>query len=150
MSNIVITFSVHSRISSSAHLNEVGTYTHVRGTLRSYVISNSCKRQSCDIELSWMIVQDGVDEAFLLMLCLWLVERWSVLQSCLIILLPLRKGFLEGTVLPPVKIYLDPAGSPVKARMKRYMSVNYFEFLIFTVEIFYYKKSASHSGRCQH
>lgn len=65
----------------------------------SYVISNfqdSCKRQSCDIKLRWMIVQDGVDEVFLLMLCLWLVERWLVLQSCLIYSFASRKRVSWG------------------------------------------------------
>lgn len=40
------------------------TYTHE--TLSSYVFSifqDSCKRQSCDTELSWMIVQGGVDRS---------------------------------------------------------------------------------------
>lgn len=65
VSNRVVMFSVHSRILSSAHLNEVGNIYSCMWNF-SYdfsIFQDSCKRQSCDIELSWMIVQGGIDRS---------------------------------------------------------------------------------------
>lgn len=41
------------------------TYIHVCETLAMLfsIFQDSCKRQSCDIELSWMTVQGGVDRS---------------------------------------------------------------------------------------
>lgn len=74
-------FSVHSRILSSAHLNEVGNICMWNFSYVFSICQDSRKRQSCDIGLSWVIVQGGVDRRLLWMLCLWLVQGWSVLQS---------------------------------------------------------------------
>lgn len=56
-------FSVHCRILSSAHLNEVENIL-VCVKLSSYglpIFQDSCKRPSCDTELSGPIVEGGVD-----------------------------------------------------------------------------------------
>lgn len=44
------------------------TYTHVCETLSSYylffsIFQDSCKRQTCDMELSWMSVQGGAQRS---------------------------------------------------------------------------------------
>lgn len=70
----------------------------------------SCKRQKCDIELSETSVQVCWQRALLLMQASGLSRNgWFHCWAVFTLLLQ-GKGFLEGTTLPPIRIYLGPAG----------------------------------------
>lgn len=75
----------------------------------TFFSQQSCKRQKCDTELSETSVWVGWRGAVLLMQAAGLSRSGWFHRWALFTLLLQGKGFLEGTTLPPIMIYLGPA-----------------------------------------